>query len=53
MSEKPGVREAMAEMVGKLRKGGASQDYAERKARECAVRFDRRVDEGRTKLHRR
>lgn len=40
------VRRTRDEMVRKLREGGATAEWAQRKATEAAVRYDRKVRSG-------
>jgi hypothetical protein len=47
MSERAGRREAMDRFVKQLVTGGNDHKYAKQKARDCAIRADRRDDKQR------
>lgn len=44
--EIPGVRERMEDLKRRAKEGGASDEWAARKAREAAQRLDQRIREG-------
>jgi|TARA_Y100000296_G_scaffold20654_1_gene24527 hypothetical protein len=47
--ERQGQRETMDRFVKSLVKHGNSTEYAKKKARECAIRSDRREDSKKTR----